>query len=401
MVSSRWFVFFALSTLLLCCLLSPAAAQQAGVIYTWDHSFGESLGPNNEDWDNDYGPDAPALTNVIDGELTVTETNQTGWTIRDGYNKIREASNSDFGGLDLTGLDSLEIEIGHNGAQTYGGQVYVRTPSAPEGCCNYFNLGPISVAPGAPQVFSVPLTAIPTADELAWVRTLGVQIFDHTWDAGGGPLTWTIKEFRSAGTELTERFLSNHDGAVGLDGAVVKFDSSAVSGGADDSPTGLSVVAADVAGSSSLRWVDLGGGPGAAIAWGNGRDGINAVNYHTRPTDLRNYDFVEVRMRAQGGAGADPNVDVQFYFQTTDGYNYQSAGDLSLPVDSAYHVLTFPLAGISNLGDVQWHGINVNGHAGNMDLRVDYVRFRIPEPSTVALLAIGCLGALGLVRRRS
>ena len=378
---------------------SGALAQSPGPVYTWDHAYGDSIGPNIEGWAVDFGGNAIALDNLIDGALTITETDQQDWAIRDSFNRIRESSApNDFGGIDLTGLSSIEIVIGHNGLQTFGGQVYAHTPNGPTNCCDFDVLGGFSVAPGAPQVVSVPLTGL-TADKIAWVRTIGIQIFDHTWDAAGGPLTWTINEVRSAGTPLYERYLSPHNAPNDLDGAVVKFDSAAISGGADDSQNGLSVVANDSDG-YALRWVDLGGGPGAAIAWGNGRDGILAVDYHTRPTDLSNYKFVEVRMRAQGGAGADPTVGVQFYVQTTDAYQYQSAGNIDLPVDSTYHSLVFSLAGLVDMDGVQWHGINVHGHAGNMDLRVDFVRFFVPEPTTLASLLIGFIGAAGGVRRR-
>jgi Mannanase, galactose-binding domain-like/PEP-CTERM motif len=383
---------------LLAFMCSPAMAQLPGEIYTWDQSYGESVGPDVEGWYYSFGNNPVTLDNVTDGVLTVTESTDLDWAINDSFNRIRESSApNDFGGLDLTGLDTLELLIGHNGTQTYGGQIYMQTPNP--GCCDFDVPGGFSVNPGAPQVVSVPLSGL-TADKISWIRTIGIQMFDHSWSSDG-PLTWTIEEVRSAGTPLKERYLSPEETANDLDGAVVKFDSAAIAGASDDSPTGLSTIANDLGG-QALRWVDGGNGSGAAIAWGNGRDGYNAVQYDTRPYDLRNYDYVDVRIRAQAGAGADPSVDVQFYFQTTDAYTYQSAGDLTLDADSQYHILTFPLSAITNLGDVQWHGINLGPHAGNMDIRVDYVRFySVPEPSSLVLFGIAACAAVGFRRRRS
>ena len=393
----RHWVCLSLAALVGLWCFSPAMAQTPGVLYTWDQSFGEAVGPNIEGWAQDFGANAVTMDNAVDGALTITETDQTDWAIRDSWNRIRESSNpQDYNGLDLTGLDSIEIEIGHNGTGTYGGNIYVQAPNG-TGCCNWHS-ETISVGPGAPQTFSFPLSLL-TADEASWLNVIGVQIWDHSWDTENGALTWTINEVRSAGTPLAERYLSPH--APGdLDGAVVKFDESAISGGAFDTQNGLSTSTSDTDG-GSLRWVDLDGGPGAAIAWGNGRDDVLAVDYRTRPEDLSSYDYVDVRIKAQPGAGADSSVDVQFYVQTTDTYAYQSAGDLTLPVDNEWHVLTFPVAGLADMDLVQWHGVNLGSHAGNMQMFVDYVRFYVPEPTSALMLALGCVGLLGLGRKRN
>lgn len=399
-MKSRQLIVASLALIGLLCA-TQARAQLAGEIYTWTHAYGDAAGANNEGWSFNFGGNSVVLDNTTDGVLTLTESSQLDWAIIDSFNRIRESSNpNDFGGLDLTGLDSIEIDIEHNGLQTYGGQIFAQTPNGPNNCCDFDVLGGFSIAPGV-QTISVPLSGL-TADKKAWVRTIGVQMFDHTWDTMGSPLTWKIHEVRSVGPGLYERFLSPHETAGDLDGAVVKFDETAISGGVVDGQPGLSIVANDAAG-QALRWVDLGGGPGAAIAWGNGRDGVLAVDYHTRPTDLRNYGLVDVRMRAQPGAGADPSVGVQFYVQAAtpgNAFLYQAAGDLTLPADGQYHVLTFPLSALINKGEIQWHGINLHGHVGNMDIRVDYVRFYVPEPATAAMLLAGAIGGVLISARK-
>jgi hypothetical protein len=388
-------------------LASLAAAQSPSVLYTWDHGFGEAPGPNTETWVPHFGAQAVSLSNAIDGELTVTELSGGvgDWAISESFNRIRESDNPlDIIGLDLTGLDSIEIDIAHTGANTYGGQIYLQVPNTSSGGCCQFRAAPISVAPGGIQTVSIPLAGTLLNDyEQAWIQQVGVQIFDHSWDAGSGAVTWTIQEIRSAGTPLEERFLSPHSALGDLDGAVVKFDAAAVTGGADDTQNGLSAVATE--GVHALRWVDLGGGPGAAIAWGNGRDGLLAVDYQTRPTDLSNYDYVTVRIKAQPGSGADPTVGVEFYAQNIiapgNEFSYQTPGTIQLPVDNTFHELTFSLAGLSGMQKVQWHGINLAPHAGNMAMFVDYVRFwQIPEPSSLAVVMIGLVGACASWRRR-
>jgi hypothetical protein len=386
---------------------SALFAQTPAPIYTWDHAFGYGTGDNLEQWGKDFGPNAITLSNVNDGELTITEdASGTDWAIHDSYNAIRESTPGDYGGLDLTGLEPIRLEIGHSGTKTYGGQFYVNPPSgnSGSGCCDFIVLGGISVNPGAPQVFDLPLSSV-APSQIAYIRSMGVQIFDHTW-SDDGAVTWTIKEISSAGTPLAERFLSPHlDNAVDKDGAVVKFDSAGVQGSAgDDTQNGLTMIASDTLGDFALRWVDLGNGPGGAIGWTNGRDGVTVDSshiYNTAPTDLSNYKYMEVRIRAQGGATAAAEVGVQPYMLTTSGYNFQSPGYVNLPVDSAYHVLKFPLNGITNLNTVQVHGVNIDGHVGgNIDMRVDYVRFRVPEPATLALFALGLVGVVGGRRKR-
>jgi hypothetical protein len=395
MMLRQWLLFVCMTALVgLGCAL-PAMAQTPGVLYTWDQSYGQSVGPDVEGW---YGDANIALDNNTDGVLTITESDTAGFNVNDSWNRIKESANGmDAGGLDLTGLQGVQFTIGHNGTATIGGKLFMQAPSG-------WHDMEIQVAPGAPQTFTIPLSLL-TADDIPWINTVGLQVWDHSWDTDDGNLTWTIDEVDSVGTPLRERYLSPHDlGNPGgdLDGAVVNWDSAAITGGADGTQNGLSVVPNDTATSDALRWIDLGGGPGAAIAWGNGRDGNLAKTWPTFPMDLSNYQYVDVRMRAQSAGGVDPSVDLQFYAQTTAAWTFQSAGFQTLPADSAYHVLTFPLAALTDMDLEMCHGIDLQAHSANMDIRVDYVRFyNVPEPASVLLLVAGCLGLVGLVRKRS
>src|SRR5207248_1210946 len=148
----------------------------------------------------------------------------------------------------------------------------------------------VPVAPGI-NTYSVPLTGL-TADQIAYMRTIGINIRDHAVE---GNLTWTIQEVRSVRTPLTSRVIADHDGgAADFDGVICNFDCAAVSGGnGGQNNSGMSIV------SGALEWTDLGGGPGVAIAYGNGTQ-ESAAGFNARPVDLSNYDFVTFRMKGRG-----------------------------------------------------------------------------------------------------
>jgi len=210
--------------------------------------------------------------------------------------------------IDLTGLSSLEFDMGHNGVNPVNVQFFTQaTPGSA-----YVALGPdVAVAPGI-NTYSVPLTGL-TADQIAFMRTIGINIRDH---AAEGNLTWTIQEVRSVGTPLTSRTIADHDGgAADFDGVICNFDCAAVSGGnGGQNNGGMSIVG------NALEWVDLGGGPGVAITYGNGTQNSGG-GFNARPVDLSNYDIATIRMKA---TGADSSVFVQFYMQTGSGFNYQA-----------------------------------------------------------------------------
>lgn len=388
MMSRQWVLLACITALVGLGCISPALAQTPGVLYTWDQSYGEAVGPSVEGWV--ASTSGAAIDNNTDGVLTITESAQASYSVYDSWNRIRETTNPrSYSGIDLTGLDTVDFVIGHNGTETYSGKLYVQTPT--------WHDIQIDVAPGAPQVFSFPLSSL-SDFEIPWVQTVGFQVYDHSSSAEG-PLTWTIEEVRSTGTPLMARYLSPH--APGdLDGVIVAGDVEAISGAVANTQNGLSMDVSDTDG-GALRWVDLGGGPGASLNWADGRDGYLAkANYQTRPMDLTNYDFVDVRMKAQPGAGADPTIGMQFYVQTA-GWNYQVAGDEYMPVDNEWHVMTFPLAGLANMDQEEVHGLNLYSHNGNMQMFVDYVRFySVPEPTSLSMLMLGCVAFLGVCRKR-
>lgn len=317
---------------------------------------------------------AAVLDNSIAGELTITETGGAGESlaITDGPNRVRESSIAANGGLDLTGLDYLEFDIGHNGAGDIQVQFFVQASTS----YSYRSLGPdVAVAPGV-NTYQVPLTGLIT-NEAVYIRTIGFNARDH---AALGDVVWTLREVRAGGTPLAVRDLVTHDTDTaegGLQGAIVNFDGTSVLGNTGQDQTGLSH---NTNGSGSLQWTDLGNTNGGAISWGNGT-AWNGNGFNIRTTDLSNYDKMVIRMSAaEVMPGPGGSIGVQGWFQK-NGFNFQAAeggtGKL-LPIDGQFHDLEYSLAGLTDMNVVEQTGVNLFGHPTDVIIDVDLVRFLAP-----------------------
>jgi hypothetical protein len=356
------------------------------VLYTWAPA-------GVQDWFKNFGAASTSATlSNPGGELQILETSATAGgsqAFSDGFNTIRDASGlfglGSAGGLDLFGLTSLEFVMGHNGSGPINVQFFTQaTPSS-----SYVALGPdLAVNPGI-ATYTLPLGGL-TLNQSVYMRTIGVNIRDH---AAQGNLTWTIQEVRSVGTPASTRVIADHNGgAADFDGVVANFDAGAIQGGnGGQNNSGMSIV------NGALQWTDLGGGPGAAITYGNGTQDSGG-SFNARPVDLSNYDFVTFRMSA---TGADPSVGVQFYMQTGPGFSYQSQ-NATLTVDGTFHDLVFPLAGVTDRSFVDTDGVNLFAHASDLVINIDSVTYSVvPEPSSISLLAVGLIGWLAFRRRVS
>jgi hypothetical protein len=371
--------FFALASF--SSFFSNANAQSPGVLYTWPST--------TSDWFKNFGAASTSATLANSGgALQITETSTAAGgsqAFSDGFNTIRDIApfgSGCCGGIDLTGLSSLEFDLGQNGANPINVQFFTQaTPGS-----NYVALGPdLAVAPGS-ATYSVPLTGL-TASQIAYMRTIGINIRDH---AAQGNVVWNLNEVRSVGTPLFTRTIADHDGgAADFDGLICNFDCGAVSGGnGGQNNSGMSIVA------GAAQWTDLGGGPGAAVTWGNGTQDAGG-SFNARPVDLSNYDFVTIRMSA---TGADASVGVQFYMQTGGGFAYQSLND-NLTVDGAFHDLVFPLSGITDRNFTDTNGFNLFGHTNDLVIRVDSVIYTmVPEPASSMLFGVAALGCLASIR---
>jgi hypothetical protein len=379
-----------LSLAVLVSLAFPAAAmaQSPRVLYTWNGT-GSAQG-----WFKNFGTNTVALANTTVGELTVTETGDagTGVALSDDFNVIAEGAPGG-GGLDLTGLGTIEIDMGHSGAGNVAVQFFVQASVA----STYVALGPDqNIAPGV-NTYVLPLAGL-TPAQLVYVRTIGVNIRDHL---GEGNLVWTFEEVRSAGTPLGSRAIATHvpgssDG--GLQGAIVNFDNASVLGNdGGQNQTGLQHnLGMDPPGNDgTLRWTDLATGGGGAITYGNGTV-FQGNTFNERPTDLSNYRFIAVTMSATNTKGNVESVDVQYFLQTGAAFTFQVAGNQMLPADGQLYRLVFPIDGIADRAHVMQHGVNLGAHAGgNLIIDIDTVGAIVNQPGD-AVPALSTAGWLAL-----
>jgi len=400
MKSRRLLIVFAALACL--CAVSQALAQSPSVLYTWDGTGNAE--PNIEAWIRGFGAANTSATldnTTTAGALTITETSIAlggSQAFSDGFNRVRESSTAASGGLDLTGLDFLEWDLGHNGPplSTVNVQFFVQADVG----SSYLALGPdLAVAPGI-ATYQVPLAAL-NANQLVYVRTMGINIRDH---AGLGNLTWSVNELRSVGPPLLVRDLITHNAGTpegGLQGAWVNFDNAAVQGNnGGQNQTGLSH---DPAGSGSLEWTDLGGQAGAAMSWGNGT-ALNGNTFNNRTTDLSNYTHMQIWISATDPNDGGGTVGFNSFFQKNN-FSFQAAeggAGRNIPIDGRFHRFKYSLAGLSDMNVVDDTGINLFAHAQNLVMNVDHIRFiTVPEPASVTLLGIAVMGCLGMVRRRN
>ncbi len=363
----------------------PAAAQSPSTLYAFP--------AGTADWFKNFGTGTGTLGNS-GGALTITETSATpgtGAAWSDGFNTISDQApftSGCCGGLDLYGLTSLSLDFGHNGAGPVNVQFFAQASSG----SNYVVLNPggTDIAAGAATTtYTFPLSVLTSPDQVGYIRTIGVTIRDHT---ALGNLTFTLDNIKSNGPGAASRVIADHDGgAADFDGVICNFDCGAIGGGnGGQNNSGMSVVG------NALQWTDLGGGPGAAVTWGNGTQNSGG-GFSARPVDLSNYNYAIVRMSA---TGTDPSVFVQFYMQTGSGFSFQAVNVGNLPTDGQFHDLLIPLSSITGRNWVDTNGINLGGHAGDAVIRVDSVIYSsVPEPASMMLLGIGMIGGCGMVRR--
>jgi hypothetical protein len=378
------------------CIASYATAQSPSVLYTWDNTG--NAAPNIESWVRNFGAASTTATlnNATFGELTIVETSATAGgsqAFNDGGNRVRESSTASSGGTDLTGLDYLEFDLGHNGAGNINVQFFVQASTG----FTFVGLGPdLAVAPGL-NTYQVPITGL-TPAQAVYVRTMGINARDH---AALGNVTWTIGEVRSGGTPLIVRDLITHDVGTaegGLQGAIANFDLTAILGNnGGQNQTGLTH---NPAGTGSLQWTDLGGQNGAAVTWGNGT-AWNGNTFNNRTTDLSNYERVVVRISATDPLGGGGTIDLTSFFQKNN-FQFQSAdggATQSLPIDGQFHNLSWSLAGLTNMNVVDLTGINLLAHSQDLVINVDLVRF-VPEPSSLVMFGMAAWGSLAMAWRR-
>jgi hypothetical protein len=398
-------LFAALGVLLAAC--GSVSAQSPGILYTWPGTG------NVAEWaadPNGANSNAATVLNTTPGMLTITETgvhffdpinevqvDRDGgpMLLHDGFNRRRE-QNVSQGGLDLTGLDSIELDVSHTGSGPINVQFYMQ--ASPSYTYLWGGSDPANTLGG--NDWSVPANVLTTlrfpihslnAAQQAWITAFGISTRDHV---SVGNVTWTFSEVRAVGAGLTTRTLASHDTGSsdnGLNGAFVNFEGNAVVGNdGGQNQSGLSQVTDG--GVGSLRWTDKGNAgvaanpSGAAITWVNGTSFANNNSFYERLADFSNYNQLTFRMKATdvtpGGGGS---VGIQGFFHTGDNdtgaYNFQVAGgstfSVPLPIDGLYHDVVFSLGAVANLQNVQDFGVNLFAHQNDLTIDVDYVRFAL------------------------
>jgi hypothetical protein len=390
---SRRLLFTPLALLCLS-LLSHAYAQAPSALYTWDNTGNAS--PNIESWVKNFGTNTVTLDNNTAGELTIIETGTAGEDIAmsDGGNRVRESATAAGGGTDVTGLDYLEFDIGHNGSGPINVQFYVQASTG----FNFVALGPdLAVTPGV-NTYQVPLAGL-TANQAVYLRTIGFNARDHL---ALGNVAWTLREVRAGGTPLTSRDLITHNTGTaegGLQGVIGNFDLAAIQG--NDGGQNQSGLSHNPAGTGSLQWTDLGGSSGAALSWGNGTAwGGNTFN--NRTADLSNYTYMTVRVSATDPNGGGGTVPFNTFFQTNN-FSFQSVeggASQNIPIDGQFHDFTFLITGLANMNAVDQTGFNLGAHAQNLIMNIDLIHFdTVPEPASATLLGIALAACFGVKRR--
>lgn len=400
-MSARWFNWSARALALTAVAMAAAVsansayAQLPSVLYTWDNTG--NAAPSIENWVKNFGTNTVTLDNSILGQLTITETGTPGEdvSISDGANRVRESATSASGGTDVTGLDFLEFDLGHNGPNPINVQFYVQASTG----FTFKALGPdLPVTPGV-NTYQVPLTGL-TAAEAVYLRTIGFTARDHLAD---GNVTWALREVRSGGTPLNMRDLIMHDGTVegGLQGVIANFDVAAIQGNnGGQNQTGFTW---NSAGTGSLQWTDLGGSQGAAVSWGNGT-AWNGNTFNNRTADLTGYTNMVVTISATDPQNGGGTLGMNAFFQTNN-FAFQSVeggAGKNLPIDGQFHDLVWDLSGLTNMNVVDQTGLNLFAHAQDLVINVDNIRFvRIPEPGSIGLIATALAAGAGALRRRN
>ena len=343
----------------------PASGQSPRVLYTWNGTG------NVQSWFKNFGANTLAIENTTAGELTVTEMGTAGsdFALSDDFNVISEgAPTNTIGGLDATGLSAIEFDMGHNGTADVNVQFFVQASAG----ATYVSLGPdLAVSPGI-KTYSAPLAGL-APDQIAYIRTVGINVREH---ADQGNLVWTIREVRTVGPALTERFIVTHEPGTsdnGLQGAFVNYNNASVEGNdGGQNQTGLSQNLGEppAGNTGSLHWVDLASGPGAAVSWVNGTI-FNGNTFNERPADLSNYQKLVLRIAATNVVPDTVFETTVGYFFQTGNYAFSTAGsNQTLRADGEFHDLEFPIASIPNLAFVVGHGVAFQPHTGG-DLAID------------------------------
>ena len=397
-IVNRWSITALAVAVLSLLNASFAEAQTARTLYTWGGTA------NLRGWGAAFG-DQTGVTydNNLSGILRVTETGHggTSYALSDDANRLDD-QNVGSGGLDLFGLDAIEIDLAMFNFSGTPVNIAPYVQASPN--FDFINILDVAVpADNSVNTYTIPLSLLNDAQK-AHIRFIGVEVREH---AAAGDSFWQISEIRSVGAGAPHRVIATHeDGTIesGFNGGRINYDQGAVAGNDGGSnQTGLSV------GGGVLGWTDLGqeGDPnqvsGVALSYQNGQWPWAGNDFESRPHDNTNYNFVTFRMRATdvpGDAGADTSIGLQGFSQVENSYTYNVLGFDNLPVDGQFYDVVFPLGAFKS---AYANNISVDFFPHEFDtvIEIDSVIYTIPEPSTMALCGLVCALFAGGRKRRT
>ncbi len=338
-------------------LSTVAAAQSARTLSTF--------AGGTEGWFQNFGTISSIAASG--GNLTWDSPAGSTGAISDPFNNDPGATYAPgSGGIDLTGMSSLEFDLGYVGIDpSINVQFFVQTGTA----STYTALGPdqtITAGAGT-TTYVAPLQGVGIpADDFVAIRTIGINIRTHTDTA-----IFTLAEVRSVGTPLTSRTLASFAAGSpdsGYNSAIVNFEGTGVQGNTAQDTSGLTVnLGAGVDG--ALEWTDVGGGPGGAITIFGGLTS-QFFGFVNRTVDLSNYDLVRWTIIA---TGADSTINAQPFAQN-GGFATYSSEEVVLTVDGQPHDYDLSVAAIAAEDNIQTLGINLHSHASDALIQIDSIQ---------------------------
>ena len=349
-----------------------AHAQSPRVLNSFDSS--------NEGWFRNFGSAAsiPGGINAVGGELQVNHLGQltigdvNSVAISDPFNNASTAAYAPgAGGIDLTGLDGIEIDFAYEGSDpTINIQFFAQVGTS----STFKSFGPDVAVPatapgGALTTYQLLFSQTDmTPDQIARVRTYGINVRNHDNDA-----LLRIGEVRSIGTPLDTRvFASFAPGSPdnGFNGMVANFDLPAIVGNnGTQTNSGLAVVAepgTDGVLAFASTYVADENVLGGALTMGNGF----SSGFNGRPVDLTNYAWIEVDLSIATADPAATTANLGLFVQTRNFAEFQGLDAQPLTLNAGFQTVRLSLASGQFLDDVSTIGLRFPKPAEGFDNQV-------------------------------
>ncbi len=367
-----------------CGLTVPSLAQSPRVLNNFEDG-------GSEGWALNFGSGLFDVGTVFNNEGEFHElafsVEGAGGAIRDNFNNTGALFQPGAGGVDLTGLSTIEMEIRYEGdVPTQNLQFYVQANTT----STYVGMNDVTLTAGVPEVISFDLSVL-TPPQIAFVRVWGVNVRALPAEYEGPPLRFFIKEVRSTGTPLTERLYADFVAGGpddGFHGVFMNFNGAAIVGNTGQDKTGFSRV--EFTGTDGvLEYQQQYAEDGSAVPFGPAWSWQNGFNpgFNGRPTDATNYDFIEVDIALENTSGT--SLDVAYFTQSTtfdeDGFKlqdfqYYNHDFATITANTGFQTLVFELdkdnPTMANVSHIMRHGLNFGATVPDeiYTIRVDEIR---------------------------